>query len=447
MARAAALAAAAILTAGVRSTQLRSHDRVRAGPRIFVYDLPASASSGAQLRDDASCEGTQTGAQLDCLFGEEFEVDLGPGGLEGLRLRRTWQFALGRIFHARLLGHPRRVNSPEEADLFYVPSWTASGLGGNCPGPEELRGLLPFLDNTTARRHVVLSPRVAWGGETCPFWHLHDAGTVGTLPRPEDAALFQETLKLAIEDPGVHPGVEGAHVHSVPYPGLGSGLGADMAARLREAAEPGRPRRYLAASVMSPRGARPNIIKGGMLPGSLREDLERQCADSAEQCLLVRPATDGNLIRTHGGPAADMPQIAAALLQATFCLQPPGDTPSRKGLVDAIALGCVPVLFVPAQARLWPWHVGRWEELSVMLSPREPDVLGRLRELDTKRVARLRAAVARAAEQLVYAPHGGTDDAIEVALAGAWRLASSPARWRAEETREAEIRQEGQRAG
>jgi hypothetical protein len=44
------------------------------------------------------------------------------------------------------------------------------------------------------------------------------------------------------------------------------------------------------------------------------------------------------------------------MLNATFCLQPGGDTPSRKAMVDSLLLGCIPVLFSPVQLHLWPWH-------------------------------------------------------------------------------------------
>lgn len=37
-----------------------------------------------------------------------------------------------------------------------------------------------------------------------------------------------------------------------------------------------------------------------------------------------------------------------------FCLMPPGDTIVRQAIVDAVALGCVPVFFHPTQLRLWP---------------------------------------------------------------------------------------------
>ena len=42
---------------------------------------------------------------------------------------------------------------------------------------------------------------------------------------------------------------------------------------------------------------------------------------------------------------------------ARLCLSPGGDFPTRKGLLDALLSGCVPVVFEDAAAVLqWPWH-------------------------------------------------------------------------------------------
>ena len=44
---------------------------------------------------------------------------------------------------------------------------------------------------------------------------------------------------------------------------------------------------------------------------------------------------------------------AAQYARSDFCLMPPGDTLARQGIVDAIAVGCVPVFFHPGQLSLW----------------------------------------------------------------------------------------------
>ena len=64
---------------------------------------------------------------------------------------------------------------------------------------------------------------------------------------------------------------------------------------------------------------------------------------------------------------------------ATFCLQPGGDTPARKSLVDAITLGCIPVLFSPMQDEfmpLWSWH--RWRDRGRVLVDRSEFLRGKI---------------------------------------------------------------------
>ena len=59
--------------------------------------------------------------------------------------------------------------------------------------------------------------------------------------------------------------------------------------------------------------------------------------------------------------------IAALYYNSTFCLQPLGDGPTRAGIIDALLLGCIPVLFHPAQLKQWPRHWGSWGRNATVL--------------------------------------------------------------------------------
>ena len=110
---------------------------------------------------------------------------------------------------------------------------------------------------------------------------------------------------------------------------------------------------------------------------------------------------------------------------ADFCLQPPGDTLPRPGILDALTSGCVPVIFHPEQATLWPSHWRPLDETSpsgVLFDftkgvprPRLRDrdhaqyaaaaegALQSLVEMPMARLAELRRGVASAARAVVYA--------------------------------------------
>ncbi|PQQ04785.1 hypothetical protein Pyn_11195 [Prunus yedoensis var. nudiflora] len=59
------------------------------------------------------------------------------------------------------------------------------------------------------------------------------------------------------------------------------------------------------------------------------------------------------------------------MLQASFCLQPPGDTPTRRSTFDSIVAGCIPVFFEESSARAqYRWHLpeDQFGEFSVFIA-------------------------------------------------------------------------------
>ena len=146
--------------------------------------------------------------------------------------------------------------------------------------------------------------------------------------------------------------------------------------------------------------------------------LSAACLQKKPRCLYVWP-------QMGGGNAA---QAVSAYAHATFCLQPPGDTLARAGIVDAISAGCIPVLFHSGQAYLWPWH---WKSSDASLTidftqaamRNASHVFDRLLSMPADEVSRLQRGVAQAAPRMLYrgaAPRGGggSMDAIDVLVDG-----------------------------
>jgi hypothetical protein len=121
--------------------------------------------------------------------------------------------------------------------------------------------------------------------------------------------------------------------------------------------------------------------------------------------------------------------------RSVFCLQPPGDTITRSGIVDAISVGCIPVLFHPAQLKLWPWH---WNASQVAMffdftRPRRnaTATLSALAALPEEQVSRMQASVRDVARRLYYRGELGRPrpsepyqrDAIDVLVDGLSTLA------------------------
>ena len=139
--------------------------------------------------------------------------------------------------------------------------------------------------------------------------------------------------------------------------------------------------------------------------------------------------------------------IVELYLSSTFCLQPMGDSVSRKATIDSLLLGCIPVLFHARQAVQWPWHWGGWlKRATVLLNFQEVisgariDPIARLKSISQARVASMQRTIAEHAHCLHYADRSGAEpkagalssapDAFSIALQGSWELAQSGEAWR-----------------
>ncbi|ONK55698.1 uncharacterized protein A4U43_C10F90 [Asparagus officinalis] len=123
------------------------------------------------------------------------------------------------------------------------------------------------------------------------------------------------------------------------------------------------------------------------------------------------------------------------MLRSDFCLQPPGDTPTRRSTFDGILAGCIPVFFEDISARAqYGWHLPRreYEEFSVSI-PKEDVVYNGvkivqvLEAIPRARVRRMRERVLELAPRVMYRRHGSSDglrqrkDAFDLAIDGVLR--------------------------
>ena len=98
--------------------------------------------------------------------------------------------------------------------------------------------------------------------------------------------------------------------------------------------------------------------------------------------------------------------------ESVFCLQPAGDTATRKGIFDAIMCGCIPVVFSPDQLGgmddhplQYKYHLPKPYETSILVPVmNQSDTLGYLASiaLDKDRLQAYQTALARVAFRLQY---------------------------------------------
>lgn len=120
------------------------------------------------------------------------------------------------------------------------------------------------------------------------------------------------------------------------------------------------------------------------------------------------------------------------MLQASFCLQPPGDTPTRRSTFNGILAGCIPVFFEEQSAKSqYGWHLREDEYGQFSVSIAKEDVVFKgvkildvLMAIPKSEVRRMREKVIQLIPRIMYRRHGSSmglrskKDAFDIAIEG-----------------------------
>ncbi|XP_074315425.1 xyloglucan-specific galacturonosyltransferase 1-like [Silene latifolia] len=302
------------------------------GKGIYVYDLPEKFNRGLF----AKCNEMLTGLDYCMYFtndamGEPL-TELGKGWYN------THQYSLEPIFHSRILNHPCRVHNVEDAKVFYVPHyggldvlrWHFKNVSNDLKDTLT-NELLEWLElqsswkRNSGRDHVFVLGKVSWD------FRRGENKTWGT--RLLELPGLHEPLKLLIER---HPWK--INEVGVPHPTY---------------FHPSSDQEILALQAELKRVQRVNLISfagaSRKAPESIRSILIEQCTSASDKCKFFDCR---NLACLSPVPVINL------FRESEFCLQPPGDSPTRKSLFDSLVAGCIPVVFYPFTAHYqYPWHL------------------------------------------------------------------------------------------
>ncbi|KAJ7519765.1 hypothetical protein O6H91_02G126900 [Diphasiastrum complanatum] len=141
-------------------------------------------------------------------------------------------------------------------------------------------------------------------------------------------------------------------------------------------------------------------IRPTMQDTSFRNRLLKQCLNSSS-CITV----DCGKLKCSHNPKP----ITNAFLQSNFCLQPRGDTPTRRSAFDAMIAGCIPVFFHEDSAYTqYTWHLPEDpHNYSVYISeddvkPEGMRVEDLLRLYSKNKIVQLRDSIAQLIPRLLY---------------------------------------------
>ncbi|XP_022135548.1 probable xyloglucan galactosyltransferase GT20 [Momordica charantia] len=322
------------------------------GRGIYVYEAPAKFNRDLV----AQCGEMVTWMDL-CRYlsneglGEPIP-ELGKGW------HHTHQYALEPIFHSRVMKHPCRVYKQEEAKLFYVPYYggldilrwhfkNVSNAVKDSLGSELVQWLAtqnPWLKNS-GQDHVFVLGKISWDFRRNAANNNLSWGT-NFLDLPQ----LQNSIKLLIERQPWHENDIGIPHPTFFHPHSDDDVFAWQSKALKSE------RKYLVGFAGA---ARPDA------PDNVRSIIIDQCATSPPGLCRHVDCTCGDCERPEA--------VVKLFLESEFCLQPPGDSPTRKSVFDSLVSGCIPVFFDPFTAYYqYPWHLPEdHSKYSVMIDKKE----------------------------------------------------------------------------
>jgi hypothetical protein len=386
------------------------------GRYVYVHDLPPRFNAD-MLAGCASTEGqwTEMCEQVsNAGLGEPLRLDAGE--LEAGAWYTTQQFALDAIFHGRMRRYGCLTNDSSAAAAVFVPFYAGFDFALHHWGYDEAtrdaasRDLARWLtrrpewSRAGGRDHFLVAGRTAWDFQRDAI----NGSAWGNNLLLLDAARNMTVLVVESSTPA---GVGTGNDVAVPYPTYfhprSDAHVVDWQRRIRTADRP-----WLMSFVGAPRPEDRRSIRSEIIAQCGASSACRQlgCANGASQC--------------HA-PAA----IMRLFRSSTFCLQPPGDSYTRRSAFDAMVAGCVPVFFHPGSAYLqYRWHLPENHTRYSVFIPEEEVRAGKVNIEDTLRrippaaVREMREEVVRLVPTLVYAdPRYKLDtlkDAFDVAVEG-----------------------------
>ena len=297
-------------------------------PTLYVYSVPVAFRGPAHDSSNANND-------LDWAFGRAI------GSLRqappGLTIRDQHPHMLPAVLYHRALSYRCRVRSAAAADIFFVPAFRTLPPQHPPQCAEPPNG----SQDAFFEQHILREADAALRARGGADHFMMNARTGNRFSQAsgrfceydESDRKWGSATRLALEQGGnySHPSRHGkalALYHSVPYPSS-----APLLPVPDSGPPPWRSDHERDVLIAGSFGHRANM---GDFPVRLRDRLRRRCLDANSSCTLL-PMSVGAV------------KVAALFWRATFCLQPGGDTITRKSIVDALLLGCVPVLFHPGQ--------------------------------------------------------------------------------------------------
>ncbi|XP_062158290.1 probable xyloglucan galactosyltransferase GT14 [Alnus glutinosa] len=339
-------------------------------------------------------------------------VDNNP---ENVLSKKGWfstnQFTLEVIFHNRMKHYECLTNDSSLASAIYVPFYAGLDVGRHLWGfnisvrDASSYSLLKWLSQKPewrrmwGRDHFLVGGRISWDFRRKTEDDSDWGSKLMFLPESKNMTL------LSIESSSWN------NDFAIPYPTYFHPSKKSQVIRWQKKMRRTK-RRYLFSFAGAPR---PNSTN------SIRSELIDQCQSSP---------TCNFLGCFNGASKCDDPvNVMKAFQSSVFCLQPPGDSYTRRSTFDSILAGCIPVFFHTGSAyKQYLWHLPEnYTKYSVMIplndvKEKRGFVNETLLRVPKKVVLGMREEVIKLIPRIVYGDPRSRrvsfEDAFEIAVKG-----------------------------
>ncbi|KAK8275674.1 hypothetical protein V6Z11_D10G152400 [Gossypium hirsutum] len=377
------------------------------GRYIFVHDLPSRFNEDLVNNCRLLTRGTDKNMcpYLDNLgFGPEIENP------EDVLINNSWfltnQFLLEVIFHNKMKRYECLTNDSSIASAIYVPFYAGLDMslylwGFNTTVRDSASlGLVKWLSEKPewkrmwGRDHFLVAGRIAWDFRRQSDNETDWGSKLRFLPESKNMSM------LSIESSSWN------NDYAIPYPTCFHPSKDSEIFRWQDRIRR-QNRQYLFSFAGAPRPEYQNSIRGKIID---------QCLASKSQCKLL----DCN----YGTTNCDNPVNVMKVFQSSiFCLQPPGDSYTRRSIFDSILAGCIPVFFHPGTAYAqYIWHLPKnYTAYSVYLPVKDLsewkiNLNETLLRMPEDRILRLREEVIKLIPRVVYASSRSRSETLEDAF-------------------------------
>ncbi|KAF5452079.1 hypothetical protein F2P56_027114 [Juglans regia] len=330
-----------ISSPSVRNTKfVKNLGDLCSGRYIYIHDLPSQFNKELLMNCNSLIQWMNM-CQYVSNLGLGPQVDKN----ESVILKGGWfvtnQFMLEVIFHNRMMQYQCLTNDSSLASAIYIPFYAGLDVGRYLWGfnisVRDANSLAlvkwladkPEWKRMSGRDHFLVGGRIAWD-----FRRLTDddsdwGSKLMVLPESKNITLL--TIESSKED----------NEFAIPYPTYFHPSKDRQIIRWQKKMRRTK-RQYLFSFAGAPR---PN------LSNSIRSELIDQCRSSST-CNFLGCYNNGT------NECEDPINVMTAFQSSVFCLQPPGDSFTRRSTFDSILAGCIPVFFHKDSAySQYLWHL------------------------------------------------------------------------------------------